>query len=85
MLTDQPVCWFFLSCMQHAASGYPWRRSTSARIRRDPNIYENPDVFDGIRFAKTKGNGTDVPSSLVYSMTKTAPEFHVFGHGKHAW
>jgi cytochrome P450 len=53
--------------------------------QRDPKIYENPDVFDGFRFAKTKGNGADVSSSLAYSMTKTAPEFHIFGHGKHAW
>ncbi|KEF61463.1 uncharacterized protein A1O9_03029 [Exophiala aquamarina CBS 119918] len=52
---------------------------------RDPKIYKNPEEFDGFRFARIRDGTTDNTVSASYQAISTAPELHVFGHGKHAW
>ncbi|KAK5953726.1 hypothetical protein OHC33_004995 [Knufia fluminis] len=51
-------------------------------LQRDPLIYDNPEVFDGFRFSRLRDQ-TEGPATQ-YQMVSTAPELHVFGHGKHA-
>ena len=54
--------------------------ATSA-IAHDPMLWEEPDRFDGFRFAKlrqTPGNENR------YQFATTGPESMFFGHGKHA-
>lgn len=50
---------------------------------RDPAFYDNPQVFDGFRFARLREENQG--SSAAFQAVTTAPELHVFGHGKHAW
>ena len=47
----------------------------------DPEKYDNPDQFDGFRFAKMRllQDGT-----RKYDMVTTSPEFLLFGHGRRA-
>ena len=50
-------------------------------IHMDGDIYPNPEVFDGFRFAKLReGDGV---SGL--QATSTSAEYLTFGYGRHAW
>lgn len=50
-------------------------------ICHDPDIYPDPETFDGLRFYKMRQH-IDNMNRLQY--TSTSPEFPIFGHGKHA-
>ncbi|KAI1850820.1 hypothetical protein JX265_013300 [Neoarthrinium moseri] len=47
-------------------------------LQRDPEVFENPDVFDGFRFYQAEPSETK-PSTMV----NTGTNFHLFGHGRH--
>ena len=47
-------------------------------------IYDNPDEFDGFRFAKLR-EADEHDGVTKYQMVNTAPDYVTFGHGKHAW
>ena len=46
-------------------------------------IYDNPDEFDGFRFAKLREDEYD--GVTKYQMANTARDYVPFSHGKHAW
>lgn len=46
---------------------------------RDPNIYENPETFDGYRFLRMRERGQEAASQLV----TTSINHLGFGHGEH--
>ncbi|ETS77970.1 hypothetical protein PFICI_10032 [Pestalotiopsis fici W106-1] len=54
--------------------------AVSRILQRDPEVFENPDVFDGFRFYQTEPSETK-PSTMV----NTGTNFHLFGHGRHPW
>ncbi|KAG6889350.1 hypothetical protein C0992_005578 [Termitomyces sp. T32_za158] len=61
--------------------------SSSAHLNRAH--YENPETFDGLRFAKLR---EDCESSKIYgdrfskySLTSVGSEFLTFGGGRHTW
>jgi len=61
---------------------------TSRPAQFDPAYYENPEVFDGFRFAReremrTVKDGTE-GGTFKHHMISTGPDHLVFGHGKHA-
>ena len=63
----------------------PKGTSIAAAIRpvhQDQGIYMDPgpDVFDGLRFYKLRGN----ENTRKYDITSTSPSFLAFGHGPHA-
>jgi hypothetical protein len=47
-------------------------------------IYDNPDEFDGFRFAKLREKD-EYERVTKYQMVNTAPDYVTFGHGRHAW
>lgn len=47
----------------------------------DPNLYPNPDKFDGYRFLRLR---EAVGAENKYQAVTTSPEFTFFGHGQHA-
>lgn len=49
-------------------------------LHRDPEVYENPDSFDGFRFLEPK-----YQESKENTPVNTSRSFHVFGHGRHPW
>jgi cytochrome P450 len=49
-------------------------------LHYDPEIYDNPDEFDGFRFLDPKYH-----DSKERVPTSTTINFHVFGHGRHPW
>jgi cytochrome P450 len=51
-------------------------------IHMDPNVYENPTKFDGLRFYNQRVEGAS--SSKPHCVT-TSVEFLSFGAGKHSW
>lgn len=65
--------------------------AASRAIHFDSEHYENPEVFDGFRFADPvdsgrmnelgTGNGEEPKNHMV----TTSSEYLPFGHGKHAW
>ncbi|KAI0144969.1 cytochrome P450 [Pestalotiopsis sp. NC0098] len=52
--------------------------AVSLALQRDPEVFKNPDVFDGFRFYQTEPSDTK-PSTMV----NTGASFHLFGHGRH--
>lgn len=54
--------------------------AVSLALQRDPEVFKNPDVFDGFRFYQTEPSDTK-PSTMV----NTGANFHLFGHGRHPW
>jgi cytochrome P450 len=53
-------------------------------IDSSQTIYDNPDEFDGFRFAKLR-EADEHDGVTKYQMVNTAPDYVTFGHGKHAW
>jgi len=53
-------------------------------IHTDSEIYPNPEVFDGFRFAKLRESNGGGMASRHQAGTTSA--IHLpFGHGRHAW
>ncbi|KAH8886638.1 cytochrome P450 [Thozetella sp. PMI_491] len=52
--------------------------ATHYSLTRDPEIYNEPDTFDGFRFLNQR------PKNQRY-MINTSVEHSFFGHGRHAW
>ncbi len=50
----------------------------------DPEFFENPETFDGLRFYKLRKNA-DETDEVKYRLTSTAGEYLAFGGGKHVW
>ena len=50
------------------------------QAHHDPETYENPEQFDGFRFAKMRLQ----QDSKKYDIVTTSPQFLPFGHGRHA-
>lgn len=48
----------------------------------DPEFFENPETFDGLRFYKLRKNADDT-DEVKYRLTSTAGEYLAFGGGKH--
>jgi len=53
-------------------------RVNSTPAHNDPEKYNNPDQFDGFRFAKMRL----LQDGRKYDMVTTSPEFLLFGHGR---
>ncbi|CAH0039587.1 unnamed protein product, partial [Clonostachys solani] len=47
-------------------------------LHRDPEVYDDPEIFDGFRFIGSKYQ--DSKETLVVNTTNN---YHVFGHGRH--
>ena len=54
----------------------------STATHRDERNYENPEVFDPLRFADMR---SEEGASIKHQFVSTSPEYVPFGHGKHAW
>ena len=48
----------------------------------DPDVYENPEIFDGFRFAKLRNRSSLEDASLEY--TSSDVYNMAFGYGRHA-
>jgi len=53
-------------------------------VRYDPEIYENPAVFDGFRFSNQRAAEPEDGKIFNRHMVSTGVHHLVFGHGKHA-
>lgn len=49
-------------------------------VHRDPDNYENPDTFDGFRFARAQDDET-----RALSGPQISEKFLAFGTGRYAW
>ena len=54
----------------------------STATHRDARNYDNPEVFDPLRFADMR---SEEGASIKHQFVSTSPEYVPFGHGKHAW
>jgi len=55
----------------------------SFAIHLDPDVWENPETFDGFRFSRMRealGEGHSMQAQYI----TTSPDFLSFGHGRHA-
>lgn len=52
----------------------------SVILHRDPDVYEDPDVFDGFRFCGPKYADKKEKTPVI-----TTDNFFLFGHGRHPW
>lgn len=56
--------------------------ASASPLHHDGDIYSNPDVFDGFRFANMRMlDGESHKNQFV----TTDLNFLAFGHGRHAW
>ncbi|KAI0732573.1 cytochrome P450 [Fomitopsis betulina] len=53
----------------------------STATHRDERNYENPEVFDPLRFADMR---SEEGAGIKHQFVSTSPEYVPFGHGKHA-
>ena len=51
-------------------------------ISMDPDIYPDPDHFDGFRFSKVRASGSPEAARLVYAASNL--DSMAFGYGRHA-
>ena len=56
----------------------------SRAAHTDERIFENPDEFDGFRFAKLRKSGGDIAGSRSQVLTLSSENL-TFGLGRHAW
>lgn len=54
--------------------------ASSLILHRDPEVYDDPGIFDGFRFC-----GPKYEESKEKSPVMTSSNFHLFGHGRHPW
>ena len=67
------------------SNGFRLRKGTRVSVdscrMRDPELYQNPDQWDGYRFFKLRSQeGMESGAQLV----STSPDHLAFGHGQHA-
>lgn len=55
-----------------------------AGIHFDPDIYEDPDTFNGFRFSDMREKGTNEYDPLRHQMVSLDTSFLLFGYGRHA-
>jgi len=58
--------------------------AASAGIHHDPELYEDPDNFNGFRFSDMREKGTNEHDPLRHQMVSLDPSYLLFGHGRHA-
>ncbi|KAF6749691.1 cytochrome P450 [Ephemerocybe angulata] len=58
--------------------------TSSAGIHYDPNIYEDPDTFNGFRFSDMREKGSNEYDPLRHQMVSLDSTYLLFGHGRHA-
>lgn len=56
--------------------------AAATATHRDPDNYDNPDMFDPFRFSDAKESEND---RIKQQYVSTSPDYIPFGHGKHAW
>jgi cytochrome P450 len=56
----------------------------ASAIHTDERIYQNPDEFDGFRFAKLRESERDTVAGR-HQMVSTSSEHLAFGIGRHIW
>ncbi len=56
----------------------------SSAAHRDERVFTNPDVFDGLQFAKLRESEGDILKNR-YQTVSTCHERLSFGVGRHAW
>lgn len=52
----------------------------SLNLHRDPEVFDDPDTFNGLRFFDHK-----YANSKEKNTVNTTNNFHVFGHGRRPW
>lgn len=55
--------------------------SPSFFLHRDPEVFEDPEMFNGFRFYQPDPE----PGTKPKTMLNTDVNFHLFGHGRHPW
>ena len=77
-------CQGMLFIMMGWAFHYHWFWDNLQFIFSSQTVYDNPNEFDGFRFAKLR-ESDEHDGVTKYQMVNTAPDYVTFGHGKHAW
>lgn len=58
--------------------------TSSAGVHFDPEIYEDPNEFNGFRFSDMREKGTSEYDPLRHQMVSLDTTYLLFGHGRHA-
>jgi cytochrome P450 len=88
---------FSLSDSTHIPAGH-FMALPARAIHHDPNIYERPEIFDGLRFYAKQELHNDSGCHMMArdeqgeeedlgrnSMTSPSPSYIAFGGGRHLW
>ncbi|KAF7354785.1 hypothetical protein MSAN_01392700 [Mycena sanguinolenta] len=57
---------------------------SSIPVQYDPDHYEHPNVFDGLRFFRMRDESAQEGGTFTRHMVSTSADHLVFGHGRHA-